>query len=144
MTNYQVNIALTSANMTFANAKSDGSDIRIKAGDGVTDIPYWIEQWNSTKQVGSIWANVPSIPSGTSTIYLVYGNPSASTTSSGTNTFLFFDDFETADPTTQPGYYQESTPATVNMGLAQAWEGTRLASLFHRPHDERGNRREDL
>ena len=116
--------------MTFANAKSDGSDIRIKAADGVTDIPYWIEQWNSTKQVGSIWVNVPSIPSGTSTIYLVYGNSSASTTSSGAGTFLFFDDFETADPATQPGFYQESTPATVNMGSAQAWEGSDWPHFF--------------
>jgi hypothetical protein len=130
LTNYQINIALTSSNMTFANAKSDGSDVRIKASDGVTDIPYWIELWNSTNQVGSIWVNVPSIPSGTSTIYLVYGNPSASTTSSGANTFLFFDDFETADPTTQPGYYQESTPAVSNMGSAQAWEGTDWPHFF--------------
>jgi hypothetical protein len=116
--------------MAFAHANPDGSDIRIKASDGVTDIPYWIEQWNSANQVGSVWANVPSIPNGTSTIYLVYGNPSASTTASGANTFLFFDDFGTADPTPQPGYYQESAPATVNMGLAQAWEGLDVPNFF--------------
>ena len=130
LSSYQVNIALTSANMNFGNANSDGSDIRIKASDGVTDIPYWIEQWNSTRQVGSIWANVPSIPKGTSTIYLVYGNPSANTTASGSNTFMFFDDFETADSTPQPGYYQESSPAAVNMGLAQTWEGTDWPHFF--------------
>ena len=109
--------------MNFAHANSNGSDIRVVASDGVTQLPYWIENWNSTSQVASVWVNVPSIPSGTSTIYLLYGNPSATTTSSGTNTFLFFDDFETADPTPQLGYYQESAPATVNMGSAQVWEG---------------------
>jgi hypothetical protein len=130
LTNYQVNLALTSANMAFAHANPDGSDIRVVASDGVTQLPYWIENWNSTSQVASVWVNVSSIPSGTSTIYLLYGNPSAATTSSGPNTFLFFDDFETADPTPQLGYYQESTPAIVNMGSAQAWEGSDWPHFF--------------
>jgi len=37
------------------------------------------------------------------------------TTASGTNTFLFFDDFSSADPSTLNGYYQESTLSTVNL-----------------------------
>jgi hypothetical protein len=38
---------------------------------------------------------VPSIPaSSTKTIYVYYGNPSATSASNGANTFIFFDDFE--------------------------------------------------
>ena len=123
LTNYQVKIALTSSNMNFSHAKSDGSDVRVRASDGVTNLSYWIENWNSSSQVATVWANVPSIPNGSSTIYLVYGEASATTTASGTNTFLFFDDFSSADPSTLNGYYQESTLSTVNLGAAQAWEG---------------------
>ena len=123
LTNYQVKIALTSSNMNISHAKSDGSDVRVRASDGVTNLSYWIENWNSSSQVATVWANVPSIPNGSSTIYLVYGEASATTTASGTNTFLFFDDFSSADPSTLNGYYQESTLSTVNLGAAQAWEG---------------------
>jgi hypothetical protein len=43
------------------------------------------------------WVKIPYIPSspGYATIYIYYGNASASTTSNGDNTFTFYDDFET-------------------------------------------------
>jgi hypothetical protein len=124
LTNYQVNISLTSANMNFSHANPDGSDIRVRSSDGVTDIPYWIENWNSVGQIASVWANVPLIPNGSSTIYIVYGDASASTTANGTNTFLFFDDFSTSDASSQYGYYAESALNTVNLGNAQSWENS--------------------
>ncbi len=130
LTNYQVKISLTSSNMTFSHAKSDGSDVRLRASDGVTDLPYWIENWNSSSQTATLWVNASSLPAGTSTLYLVYGNSSATTTASGTNTFLFFDDFSTADPTTDLGYMQESAVGVVNMGAAQAWEGGDVPHFF--------------
>ncbi|MEM0476126.1 MAG: DUF2341 domain-containing protein, partial [Candidatus Aenigmatarchaeota archaeon] len=44
-----------------------------------------------------IWVKVPSIPANSNkTIYLYYGNPSATSMSNGDNTFIFFDDFRTA------------------------------------------------
>ena len=130
LTNYQVEIQLNSSNMNFPHAKPDGSDVRVRASDGVTNLSHWIENWSSSSQVATVWALVPSIPSGTSTIYLVYGNSSASTTASGTNTFLLFDDFSSADASTLNGYYQESALATVNMGGAQTWEGSDVPHFF--------------
>jgi hypothetical protein len=124
LTNYQVKINLSSSNMNFANAQSNGGDVRFLGGDGLTNLPYWIENWNSSSQNAILWVNVPSIPNGTSTIYLVYGNPTVTTNQSGTNTFLFFDDFSAADPTTLNGYYNESAPVAVNLGTAQSWEGS--------------------
>ncbi|MGA2237292.1 MAG: DUF2341 domain-containing protein, partial [Terriglobales bacterium] len=130
LTNYQVKIALNSSNMNFSHAKSDGSDVRVRASDGVTNLSYWIENWNSSSQVATVWALVPSIPNGTSTIYLVYGNSSASTAASGTTTFLFFDDFSSGDASTLNGYYQESELLPANFGAAQAWEGSDWPHFF--------------
>lgn len=130
LTNYQVKLSLNSSNMNFAHANPDGSDIRVRASDGTTNLSYWIENWDSSSQLATIWVKVPSIPSGTSTINLMYGNASASTTASGVNTFLFFDDFSAADPSLLSGYYQESTPEPTDFGVAQPWEGSDWPHFF--------------
>jgi hypothetical protein len=56
---------------------------------------YWVESGcnaSSTK----IWARVPSAAAGTSIIYIYYGNAQATYNNSlgGSNTFVYFDDFE--------------------------------------------------
>ena len=130
LTNYQIKITLNSSNMSFSHANSDGSDVRLRASDGVTNLPYWIESWNSSAQTATLWVNASSVPSGTSTLYLVYGNSSATTAASGANTFLFFDDFTSPDPTPDYGYMQESAMGVVNMGAAQAWEGSDEPHFF--------------
>src|SRR5271157_507514 len=77
LTSYQVQITLNSS-FNFAQAKSDGSDLLVTAADGVTVIPSWTETWNPSSQQASIWVKVPTIPVGGTTVYLYYGNPSAS------------------------------------------------------------------
>jgi predicted GH43/DUF377 family glycosyl hydrolase len=89
---YQVQVTLGSA-FDFSKALNDGSDLRVTDSDGVTVIPYWVEEWNAGNETASIWVKVPSIPAGgTTTIYLYYGNPGASSASDGDATFEFFDD----------------------------------------------------
>jgi hypothetical protein len=90
---YQVLVTLTTSIMgnPYANVKSDGSDIRFTGSDETTLQDYWIESWNNTG-TSKIWVEVKT--SGTSTIYMYYGNPSASSASNGDATFDFFDDFE--------------------------------------------------
>jgi len=89
---YQVLVTLTTGIMgnPYANIKPDGSDIRFTGSDETTLQDYWIESWNNTG-TSTIWVEVKT--SGTSTIYMYYGNSSASSASNGTATFLFFDDF---------------------------------------------------
>ncbi|MFW9879004.1 MAG: DUF2341 domain-containing protein, partial [Candidatus Thorarchaeota archaeon] len=53
-------------------------------------LDYWIESWDNTGS-SIIWVKIPTL--GTSTIYMYYGNPTATSLSNGTNTFIFFDDF---------------------------------------------------
>jgi len=94
LTNYQMKLTVDTQTLVGAGKMlSSGNDIRFTSSDGTTSINYWIESGMNTIST-VIWVEVPSIPAGSSTIYLYYGNASASAASSGTNTFIFFDDFE--------------------------------------------------
>ena len=94
VTDYQVKINLTSSSFNFSEAKVDGSDVRITAGDGSAPIPFWIETWNHPTDA-TIWAKVSELSDTESTtIYIYYGNPSTSSQSDGSETFVFFDSFE--------------------------------------------------
>jgi len=95
LTDYQVKITLDSTNFDFSKAKSDGSDIRFTDKDGSTLLSYWIESWDATNQQATIWVKVPSIPaSSTKTIYIYYGNPSATSESNVDAVFYLYDDFD--------------------------------------------------
>lgn len=94
LTDYQVKITLDSTNFGFNKANSDGSDIRFTTDDGTTIINHWIESWDSAGQTATIWVKVPTIPSTGGTIYMYYGNSSA--TNTGTDpeaVFILYDDF---------------------------------------------------
>jgi hypothetical protein len=92
LTSFQINVRLT-VGFPFSRANANGSDLRFTASDGITLIPFWVETWNPGQNSASLWVNVPSIPTAGTTIYVYYGNSSATSVSSGTSTFNFFDDF---------------------------------------------------
>ena len=96
-TDFPVQVDLTALDFTFANAKSDGSDLRFTSSDETTLIPHWIQDYDDTGETATIWVKVPSVGAAASaTIYLYYGNAAATDTSSGDDVFTFFDDFATA------------------------------------------------
>jgi len=94
LADYQVNVTINTLNLISAGKmRSDCGDIRFIDSDDQTQLSYWIESGCNSAST-RIWVKVPSIPaSSTKTIYLYYGNPSATSQSNGTNTFDFFDDF---------------------------------------------------
>jgi len=72
------------------DCNADYSDIRFT--DYLDTIfSYWIESYDSSSAV--IWVKIPSLALGKTYLYLQYGNLSATSLSSGTDTFDFFDDF---------------------------------------------------
>jgi len=90
LVNYQVKITVP----YDSDMKSDFSDLRFTAGDGVTLVPFWVEKVTASSSA-ILWVRVPSIPAaGSSTLYLYYGNPGAAGAGDGPRTFEFFDDFE--------------------------------------------------
>ena len=87
LTNYQVLVTLDTQSLISAGKmRSDCGDIRFTDSDTQTLLSYWLESGcntNSTK----IWIKVPSIPSGSKTIYVYYGNSSATSASNFSATF---------------------------------------------------------
>jgi hypothetical protein len=96
LTDYQVLVTVDTASLISAGKmRSDCGDIRFTDSDGVTLLSYWIESGCNTAST-KIWIKVPNIPaSSTKTIYMYYGNPSATSASNPVQTFWFFDDFTT-------------------------------------------------
>jgi hypothetical protein len=88
LTDHQVKIDVT----YDADMQPDFDDIRFVDSDDSTELSHWRESYiDSTSAV--FWVKVPSIPSGSKTIYMYYGNGAASDASDGDATFVFFDDF---------------------------------------------------
>jgi len=87
----QVEIVLSSSNFTgWADMRSDGGDIRFTLSDGVTEIPYAIEEFNYTAKYAKIVVKVPQLPT---TIYMYWGNPTATSKSNPDEVYIFYDDF---------------------------------------------------
>lgn len=100
-TNYQVKIVVVngsssdSGNTVYIDNKteSDFGDIRFTDNDETTLLDYWIEETNSGDNA-TFWVEVAdNLNSTSATIYVYYGASGQSTTSNGTNTFLYFEDF---------------------------------------------------
>ncbi len=87
---YQIKVQLNTSNFNYPRASPDGSDIRFFDGNQIF-LNYWIENWD-TSGTSVIWVKIPDL--GTTYIYMYYGNSNATSLSNGTNTFVFFDDFE--------------------------------------------------
>ena len=97
LVDYPIKVILRSTNSSFWAHRApglDGADIRFTASDGKTLLSHYLWSWvDGVKAV--CWVKVPSIPaSGGTTIYLYYGNSSATSTSNGSATFDLFEDFE--------------------------------------------------
>ena len=78
LTDFPVKIELNSSNFDFNKAKPDGSDIRFTLDDGITEIPFYIEEWDSVNEKATVWVKIPEIPAnGQVKIYMYYYNPNA-------------------------------------------------------------------
>ena len=65
---------------------ADYSDLRFKHPQNPgAYLNYWIETYDSTR--ATVWVNIPTLPTGTSTIYLFYGNPTATSQSNYDSVF---------------------------------------------------------
>jgi Domain of unknown function (DUF2341) len=89
LTDYQVKVVVA----LNAHMQSNYGDVRFVDSATGNELSYWLDT-DPIDAAGTFWVKVPSIPaSGTATIYMYYGNPSASTTSNIHNTFIWGDDF---------------------------------------------------
>ncbi len=136
LTDYQVLITLDTQSLISAGKmRSDGGDIRFTDSDGSTQLNYWIESGINTTST-RIWVKVPSIPaSSTKTIYVYYGNPSATSVSNGKATFVVYDDFNDNSIDTNiwtVGTYYGPTPVETNTEIQVS--GTTSGGGYWRSH----------
>ena len=128
VSNYQVRITVHYGSGTdngehvYLNGKcrSDFGDIRFTESDGVTELSYWMEK-KVNSNYAIFWVKIPSIPASpnTVTIYIYYGNSSATTTSSGADTFSQYWNCETDPFTTSDvgdGITHETSTERVHSG----------------------------
>jgi hypothetical protein len=126
LTNFEVRDTInTQALITAGKMKNDGSDLRFS--DSVcTNIPYWIESGINTATT-VIWFKVSSLPANSSrTIFMYYGNPSASAVSNPKAAFKFFEGF---DGSTLQQFSENcgTGTATVSGGnLALGWSSNKI------------------
>lgn len=88
--------------------KTDFTDLRFTTSDGTTLLDYWIESITGTtpNQLATVWIKFDSIGTAATTFFMYYGNSAASSVSSGTNTFVFFDHFDSgSEPNTDNWYH---------------------------------------
>jgi hypothetical protein len=74
--------------------KTDFSDIRFTDKTGITLLDYWMEE-KVDGDYAIFWVEISEDLTYDRRIFVYYDNPAATSLSNGTNTFIFFDDFET-------------------------------------------------
>ncbi|UCF07812.1 MAG: DUF2341 domain-containing protein [Thermoplasmata archaeon] len=77
LTNFPVMVNLNPANFDYAKTNLDASDLRFIDADGVTELAYHVEEWNSLGD-SYIWVNVTQIDGNSNSDYIwMYYNNSA-------------------------------------------------------------------
>ncbi|HDN01362.1 MAG TPA: DUF2341 domain-containing protein, partial [Candidatus Bathyarchaeota archaeon] len=98
LTDYQVRIVLDPSTLDDASdffSKASYDDLRFTDYTGSNQLSFYIELWDEANLKAVVWVKVPSIQgSSTTDIYMYYGNPTVSSASSGSETCILFDDFE--------------------------------------------------
>ncbi len=102
LNDYQVKIKITKPEIIDEIARDDAGDLRFFENE-VSDpysattgkLHYWIEKFNKTTNELVVWVKVNLTANTSKTIWMYYGNESASSESNGTAVFEFFDDFST-------------------------------------------------
>ncbi len=83
-------VRLSLANFSyFGDAKPDGSDFRVLAGDDKTPLKFHFERYDAQAQMAFLWIHVPRISAGAKTdkVYVYYGNPGAPAAGDGPGTY---------------------------------------------------------
>jgi len=91
------------ATFDFAKPDADGSDLRVTADDGTTELDHWLETWDPGAEQASLWVRVPVLPAAGLTVYVYYDKDGVATTADADSVFFAYDGFETTPETGNPG-----------------------------------------
>jgi hypothetical protein len=127
-TGYQVQITAYYGSGTDSGAnvylggrcRTDFGDIRFTRSDGTTPLSYWIES-KVDGNYAVFWVKIDDdLSTSAVTIYMYFGNPSATTTSDPFNTFVFYDDFNdyTTSSVTEKGRWAVGADTVFSVDTA--------------------------
>jgi len=119
--------------------KENGDDIRITSIDNV-ELPFWIERWNPGGY-SRIYVRVPELIDSEISenyFYLYAGNENANSSSSGKDTFIYFDDFEDQVIGSQPTGWNISQTGYGNL-LTSSESRTGDKSLYYIDNSTEGS-----
>lgn len=126
-TNYMVMI-----NVTYdSDMQTDLDDVRFTTSDGLTILDHWRQNYTDSAY-GIFWVEVTDNLNSSTTIYMYYGNPTATDASDGDATFLdFYDKDDTSGWTesniavsTSGDYLRFYNPTGSSIGLASRYDLT--------------------
>ncbi len=87
VTDFPLLVRFTSANFNFAQAQSDGRDVRFTNSAGVF-LPYQIEHWDAVAGKAAVWVRMPTISGNTTQeIKVHWGKSGVNSLSRGANVF---------------------------------------------------------
>jgi len=111
LNDYQVRLDLSSANVPASfDWNQLGDDLRLIDEDDLTELDYFIEQWDSGGQTAVLWVKLASLPSAGRTVYVYFGAPAG--TPSATTVLTF----------TEPGLKFHTRRSSANPGSRSAAE----------------------
>ena len=131
LTNYQVHVTINTANLiSLGKLQSNGNDLTATDTDGSTQLSSWFDPTTLNTATTDLWIKIPSLPAGTYTIYVYYGNSGASMQSSIVNTFIYGDDFSsnTVANYTTSGTVSIDTANKIMSIVAPAYPGNGIAT----------------
>ena len=70
LNDFQLKFVLNSDNFDFTKALGDGRDIRITQYDGVTILPFWLEEYSAVSSSGIVWFKAPQLVNGENNFYI--------------------------------------------------------------------------
>jgi hypothetical protein len=102
-----------------SDMQANFGDLRFTSANGTTLLSHWIERTTASTQA-VVWVEVPTLmASGDTSVFMYYGNALAPDASSGTTTFVAFDDFEDDSISEYSG-----DTSMFNVGTALAYDRT--------------------
>jgi hypothetical protein len=95
LTDYQIKLVVNNDATFFSDFDNDHKFMEVYDSDQTTQIPFWVEKWDTTNKNAVIWIKVPTIQaSSKKDIYLMYNPPRTTYLSNKANVLDFYDDFD--------------------------------------------------
>ena len=132
LVDHEVRVVLDGS-FDFGLAAPDGSDLRVTAADGVSELPFWIESFVPAQELASLQVRVPDLPDGGSaSIYVYYGKDGEAPVGDAAAVFPVYDGFESVAVANPGEWARYAGNPVLTEGEAGSWDdhGATFASVI--------------